>query len=296
MAGSTLLLNTASEVEHVSSIGAMRELVREARAGLRRIAFVPTMGYLHEGHLALVDAARERADMVVLSVFVNPLQFAPTEDLSRYPRDPEGDARKALERGADVFFAPDASEMYPAPVRVQVVPFALADHWEGAARPGHFAGVLTVVLKLLAIVQPDVTLLGQKDAQQAVLVRAMCEDLNLGTEVHVVPTVRDPDGLALSSRNAYLSADDRARALALPRALDSMVDAFVSGERDANRLITYGRAVIEREPGIVLEYLGMAEPSTLDPLARAATDGDFVLVAARVGATRLIDNVILRAP
>src|SRR5919199_779331 len=184
------------------------------------------MGYLHDGHLRLVDEARRRTQFVVLSIFVNPLQFGPSEDFARYPRDADGDAEKARERGVDLLFAPTLDEMYPRPPEVRVVPGALADEWEGAVRPGHFAGVLTVVAKLFNIVQPDVAVFGQKDFQQATLIRAMVRDLDVPLELVVAPTVRGPDGLAMSSRNAYLSPDERQRALSLSRALAAVARAY----------------------------------------------------------------------
>jgi pantoate--beta-alanine ligase len=254
------------------------------------------MGYLHEGHLSLVERARAEADLVVMSIFVNPLQFAPTEDLARYPRDMEGDALKAESRGVDLLFVPDVTEMYPATPRVSVTPGPLADRWEGAVRPGHFAGVLTVVLKLLNIVQPHVIYMGRKDAQQAVLVEAMCEDLNVGVRVRVSPTVRDSDGLALSSRNVYLSPEERGRALAIPGALQAIQAAFtVAAIRDADSLVAAGWEVLEREPSVGVEYLALVNPRTLEPRESEAETGDLVLVAARVGSTRLIDNIVLGA-
>jgi pantoate--beta-alanine ligase len=185
------MISTASEMRRASRVTDVRDFVGGARARGKRIGFVPTMGFLHEGHLRLVDDARRRADLVVMSIFVNPLQFGPTEDLSRYPRDAEGDAAKAEARGVDLLFIPEGPEMYPEPPRVVVTPRALAARWEGAARPGHFEGVLTVVAKLFNIVQPHVALFGQKDIQQATLVRAMVRDLDMPVEIVVSPTVRE---------------------------------------------------------------------------------------------------------
>ena len=278
----------------VSRIAELRALLGEHRRAGRRIGFVPTMGFLHDGHLALVDEARRRTDAVVMSVFVNPLQFGPTEDFSRYPRDAEGDAAKARDRGVDLLFLPDGSEMYPRERVVEVVPRALATRWEGEVRPGHFAGVLTVVAKLFNIVQPDVAVFGQKDVQQATLVRAMVRDLDFPVEIVVAPTVREQDGLALSSRNSYLSADDRRRALVLSRALRAVERSFADGERDAASLDWLARGVLSEESAVRLDYLAIVDPETLEPAARAR-DGTVVAIAARVGATRLIDNVILGA-
>jgi pantoate--beta-alanine ligase len=278
----------------VTRIPEVREAVAAARAGGRRVGFVPTMGYLHEGHLRLVDEAKRRAEYVVMSVFVNPLQFAPTEDLARYPRDLAGDSTKADARGVDLLFAPAAAEMYPGERRVAVVPVALHERWEGAIRPGHFAGVLTVVAKLFNIVQPDVAVFGQKDFQQATLVRAMVRDLNIPLELVVAPIVREADGLAMSSRNSYLSAAERTRARALSRALAAVREAYAGGERNAPRLVALGERVIHAVDGVKLDYFALVHPETLDPVLDAS-DGTAVLVAARVGGTRLIDNTILAA-
>jgi pantoate--beta-alanine ligase len=253
------------------------------------------MGALHEGHLALVDRARERAACIVMSLFVNPLQFGPTEDFARYPRDPKGDARLAASRGVYILFAPQPEQIYRAGRAVTVVPTALASRWEGAFRPGHFTGVLTVVAKLFNIVQPDVAVFGQKDIQQATLIRAMVRDLDFPVEIMIAPTVREPDGVALSSRNAYLSASDRDRARALSRAIFAVREAFDRGERSAAALEAIGKAMVASEPEVTLEYLAVMDPETLEP-ASIAANGSIVAIAARVGTTRLIDNVILGAP
>ena len=286
---------TNRNVEIVTRIAEVRRAVAEARAGGKRIGFVPTMGALHEGHLRLVDTARSSADFVVLSVFVNPLQFGPSEDLAKYPRDVEGDTAKARARGADVVFIPDVTEMYPGQeARTRVTPVGLDERWEGAARPGHFGGVLTVVAKLFNIVLPDVAVFGQKDAQQAAIVRAMVRDLDFPLEIVVVPTVREADGLALSSRNVYLSPEDRRRAVALSRALSTMQKAFGEGERDASALEGIGLRILSRE-SIEPDYLAVVDPETLTPVT-AARAGSVVLLAARVGPTRLIDNITLGSP
>jgi pantoate--beta-alanine ligase len=273
-----------------AELAALREQTRLLGAG--RVAFVPTMGFLHEGHLALVDEARRHADAVVMSIFVNPLQFAPHEDLARYPRDPDGDAAKARARGVDLLFVPEPREVYPREPRVRVVPGPLADRWEGEVRPGHFAGVLTVVTKLFHLVRPDVVVFGQKDVQQATLVRALVADLDFPLAVVVAPTVREADGLALSSRNVYLDAEQRRRARVLPRALHAVERAFDAGERDVARLLQGGRSVLLEDPDVALDYLGIADPETLEPVSEARA-GTVVMVAARVGATRLLDNVLL---
>jgi pantoate--beta-alanine ligase len=275
-------------------VTALRARIREERSRGTTVGFVPTMGALHEGHLTLVDEARRRSGFVVMSVFVNPLQFGPHEDFARYPRDLAGDAAKAGSRGVDVLFAPPLAEVYPETPGVTVAPGPLAERWEGAVRPGHFAGVLTVVAKLFNIVQPDVAVFGQKDVQQATLVAAMARDLNFPLSVVVVPTVREPDGLALSSRNAYLSPTDRRRALVLSRALREVARAFTAGERHAGALEALGRRVLAEEPEVQVDYLAIVDPRRFAPVA-VAEPGTVVAVAARVGPTRLIDNLILES-
>jgi pantoate--beta-alanine ligase len=282
-------------VQILERIEPLRALLEERRHRGERIALVPTMGALHEGHLALVDRARELAGCVIMSLFVNPLQFGPGEDFARYPRDRERDAQLAESRGVDIMFAPQPDELYRPGRAVSVIPTALASRWEGASRPGHFTGVLTVVAKLFNIVQPDVAVFGQKDIQQATLIRAMARDLDFPIQIVVAPTVREQDGVALSSRNAYLSAPDRARARVLSRALFAMRDAFDRGERSTAALEATGTAVLSSEPEVELEYLALMDQDTLEPVALAAP-GAIVAIAARIGGTRLIDNVILGAP
>jgi len=268
----------------------MRAWSRAERARGRRIGFVPTMGFLHEGHLRLVDRARERTDRVVMSIFVNPLQFGAGEDFTTYPRDVERDKKLASERGVECLFLPDANAMYPADPRVRLHPGPMADGLEGAARPGHFAGVLTVVAKLFHLVEPDIAVFGRKDFQQAMLVRRMVDDLNFALEVDVAPTVRELDGLALSSRNAYLQGDERRAALALSRALRAVEQAWRGGEADPGPLARRGLDVL-RAPGVAPEYLALVDEQ-MRPVARVDAR-TVVLVAARVGKTRLIDNVVL---
>ncbi len=276
----------------LETIPDLRQWVRGERATDRRVALVPTMGFLHEGHLQLVDAARGRADAVVMSVFVNPLQFGPNEDLARYPRDLPRDRALARARGVDALFVPTEAVMYPAGAEIRVVPGATAERWEGAARPGHFAGVLTVVAKLLHLAEPDVACFGRKDIQQATLVRQMVRDLDWPLEVVVVPTVRERDGLALSSRNAYLDAGERRRALVLSGALRVAHDAFRAGERRAAALLATMRARLATEPLVAVEYVAIAEPRTLEPVETVDAE-TVVALAARVGRTRLIDNIVL---
>lgn len=276
----------------VSGIADCRAAIAEARRAGHAIGFVPTMGYLHDGHLSLVAEARRRSAFVVMSIFVNPLQFGPTEDFSRYPRDPEGDARRAAAAGVDLLFTPDGAEMYPGPPAVVVAPRALAELWEGSIRPGHFDGVLTVVAKLFNIVGPDVAVFGQKDIQQSTLVGAMIRDLDIPVELVVAPTVRESDGLAMSSRNSYLRGDDRRRARALSRALATIESLWRQGERDPRRLERAGRAVFDAAGEITVDYLALIDPTTLQPVTQPQ-QGTIVATAARVGPTRLIDNIIL---
>jgi pantoate--beta-alanine ligase len=276
----------------LSSIADLRRWVHDERAAGRRIALVPTMGFLHEGHLRLVDEARRRADRVVMSIFVNPLQFGPAEDLDRYPRDLPRDRALAEARGTDALFVPTVAVMYPPGSEIRVVPGATAARWEGAARPGHFEGVLTVVAKLFHLVEPDVACFGRKDIQQATLVRQMVRDLDWRLEIVVVPTVREADGLALSSRNAYLDADQRKRAVVLSAALRAAHDALRSGERDAAALLRTVRRVLASEPTVEVEYVAIVEPATLAPVQTVDAD-TVVALAVRLGRTRLIDNIIL---
>lgn len=281
----------ASLVE-LATVDELRTWTRAQRAAGRRLALVPTMGALHEGHLALVDQARLQADAVAMSIFVNPLQFGPNEDLARYPRDLPRDRRLAAERGVDAVFAPAVEIMYPSGAATRVIPGPTAERWEGSARPGHFIGVLTVVAKLFHLVEPDVAVFGQKDIQQAVLIRQMVRDLDWPIELVIVPTVREADGLALSSRNAYLDAADRRSALGLSAALRAAHDAWRRGERNAEAIETRMRAVLERYPGLAVEYIALAEPDGLSPVSMT-TGETVVAIAGRVGATRLIDNISL---
>ncbi len=273
----------------------LRTAIAAARARGARIGLVPTMGFLHEGHLALVDAARASCDFVVMSIFVNPLQFGAGEDLSSYPRDLPRDAALAAQRQVALLFAPTVEEMYPAgEPQVQVVPGPMAGRLCGAFRPGHFQGVLTVVAKLFNLVQPDVAVFGRKDFQQAVLIRRMVRDLDFRLEVVTAPTVREHGGLALSSRNVYLSPDDRRAALALSAGLNAAARGFARGERDSRELLGRAAGVLAAEPRVRLQYLELVDPEALDPVPRARA-GDVVAVAAHLGATRLIDNVVLGA-
>jgi pantoate--beta-alanine ligase len=241
-----------------------------------------------------VDEARRRADAVAMSIFVNPLQFAPTEDLARYPRDLPRDRALAAGRGVDLLFVPDVETMYPAGAETRVVPGPTAARWEGEVRPGHFAGVLTVVAKLFHLVEPDVAVFGQKDIQQATLIRRMVRDLDWPLELVVAPTVREPDGLAMSSRNSYLAPADRARARVLSRGLAAAHRAFAAGERSAGAIERLVRDAVEVTGGLAADYIAVVDPDRLEPVTRVSDD-TIVAVAARVGPTRLIDNIILGA-
>ncbi|MGB3633564.1 MAG: pantoate--beta-alanine ligase [Rubrobacteraceae bacterium] len=253
------------------------------------LGFVPTMGYLHEGHLSLLRRAREECSSVVLSIFINPLQFGPDDDLDRYPRDEDQDLLLAREVGADAVFIPRAEEMYPEAFTTEVRVLGLEDVLEGAARPDHFAGVATVLAKLLNVVRPDRMYMGQKDAQQAVLVRRMIEDLHFPTRLVTCPTVREPDGLAMSSRNVYLSSEERSAATVLQKAL---FEARDSGERAPKILEERVRKTVSTEPLVDLEYISASDSRTLGPV-EPDTSEILLSLAARLGKTRLIDNVII---
>ena len=273
--------------------------VDELRAALepdrrvgRTIGLVPTMGALHEGHLSLIDRARADCDVVVVSLFVNPAQFNEHADLDRYPRQEQRDRELAEAAGTDLLFAPATEEVYPAGFSTSVEVHGLTDRLEGAVRgAGHFRGVTTVVTKLLNIVSPDVAYFGQKDAQQAIVIRRLVEDLNMNVRIEACPTVREADGLAMSSRNAHLSSEERSRALAMPRALAAAAAAVTDGERSAHALRTAAREAM-RAFDVEPEYIELVQPDTLDQVARLERPA-LLTVAARVGSTRLIDNVIL---
>ena len=282
----------ASHMVELETVSDIRGWVHARRREGRRIALVPTMGYLHQGHLSLVDAARRRADVVVMTIFVNPLQFGPGEDLTRYPRDLARDRRLAEDRGVDALFVPSEAVMYPASPEIRIVPGPTAERWEGAARPGHFAGVLTVVAKLFHLAEPDVACFGRKDVQQSVLIRQMVRELDWPIELVVVPTVREEDGLALSSRNAYLDREQRRRAAALSGALREAHVAWRGGERMAAKLEAGMRRFLLAFPEVRVEYIAVAEPEALAPVTEARED-TVVAIAARIGPIRLIDNIVL---
>jgi pantoate--beta-alanine ligase len=270
----------------------MKQVARQARAEGRPAGFVPTMGALHEGHMSLVRAAMAECQPVIASIFVNPTQFGPGEDLQKYPRTVDADRVRLEEAGVGYLFAPEAAEMYPQGFRTWVNVEGLSDRLEGRVRPGHFRGVTTVVLKLLEIVQPQKAFFGRKDAQQARLVQQMVRDLHLDSEIIVCPIVREPDGLAMSSRNAYLSPDERRAATVLHRALDGARRAIERGERDALRLTAAMREIIRGEPLAQSDYVELVDAETLEPVTRLRRTC-LALLAARFGATRLIDNLLI---
>jgi pantoate--beta-alanine ligase len=275
-------------------ISETRKILEAARMDGLRVGFVPTMGALHEGHRSLIRRARESNGFVVVSIFVNPTQFGPDEDLSAYPRTFADDLEGCAAEGADLVFHPDSDEMYPQPPQTAVFVSRLTEPMEGKFRPGHFDGVALVCAKLFGIVGPCTAYFGEKDAQQLRVVAQMARDLELGVEIVGCPTVRDHDGLALSSRNKYLGTEDRERSLALSRALRRIADLVGQGERDGSRLLAAGRAVLEDASLDAIDYLEIVDPSTLEAVDRV--DGEVLVCGAvRVGTTRLIDNVTIQS-
>ena len=276
------------------------EMQREAdalRREGRRIGVVPTMGYLHEGHLSLIRIAARHADVVIATVFVNPTQFAPEEDFSKYPRDPERDLSLAESAGAAIVFMPEIGEMYPAGYVTYVEVETITKVLEGKFRPAHFRGVATVVAKLFNIIKPHIAVFGQKDAQQAAVVKQMVRDLNFGLEIIVAPTVRETDGLAMSSRNVYLSADGRARSTVLHRSLRLAEGLIVHGERACPVIVSEMRKLIESCPPAAIDYISIADPVTLEELSSLKAGKDvLVSMAVRIGGVRLIDNAVVRVP
>jgi pantoate--beta-alanine ligase len=273
----------------IREMGDLGAALREWRNSGQTIALVPTMGALHAGHMALADAAKAEADRVVASIFVNPLQFGPSEDLDRYPRREAEDAALLDRHGCDLLWMPTADQLYPPGFSTTVSVSGVSERWDGAARPGHFAGVATVVAKLFTAVQPDLAFFGEKDFQQLAVIRRMETDLGLGVIVRGVPTVRDPDGLALSSRNAYLSADERLRALALPRILEKAAQAILGGE-PVETVLDGAKRKLGEEGFAPIDYFALVDAATLEPLEFPS--GEMRLIAAAtIGSTRLIDNV-----
>ncbi len=275
-----------------NTIEDMRAACGGVRSGGKRLGFVATMGALHEGHLSLVRAGRAECDVVVASIFVNPTQFGPTEDLAKYPRTFDRDRQLLEKEGVELLFAPSVEEMYPAGAVTWVTVEGLSEKLDGRSRPGHFRGVTTVVAKLFHVIEPDAAFFGQKDAAQVAIVRRMVRDLNFPVEIVACPIVREPDGLAMSSRNAYLDSQQRKEALVLHRSLMRVKKMWEGGQHSAEKLLAAGRKELARENSVRLDYFEIVDPDSLDPVGNVGK-GALVAVAAFVGATRLIDNVLL---
>jgi pantoate--beta-alanine ligase len=275
-----------------ATIPEARAASRDAPASRKRLGLVPTMGALHEGHLSLVRAAKAQCDAVAVSIFVNPTQFGPTEDLSKYPRQFDRDRQLLAKEGVDILFAPSVEEIYPHSQVTWVLVEGLSEKLDGRSRPGHFRGVTTIVAKLFHILEPDAAFFGQKDAAQLAVIRRMVQDLNFSVEIVACPIVRESDGLAMSSRNAYLNREERAQALVLHHSLQQVQQEFQNGERIAAKLISSAKKVFARESQVVLDYLEIVDPDTLDPVERISQQ-TLVAVAAYVGSTRLLDNIVL---
>ncbi|UQR64845.1 pantoate--beta-alanine ligase [Bradyrhizobium sp. C-145] len=280
-------------MQTITKVAELRRAINEARSGGKRVGFVPTMGYLHDGHLALVRASQMQCDITVVSIFVNPTQFGPNEDLSVYPRDFPRDEKLCHDADVTILFAPEAQEVYPPRFHTFVDPGELAKPLCGFFRPGHFRGVATVVSKLFNMVQPDVAVFGQKDFQQCAVVRRMVIDLNLPIEIVTVPTIRETDGLAMSSRNRYLSEEERRRALAISRGLFAAVAKFQAGEREAKELLAIAKQHLETVDR--LQYLELVDADTLEPAESTLHRPAALCAAAYIGSTRLIDNILLAA-
>ena len=279
-------------MQQIETIIGMKAACRAVSRAGKRLGLVPTMGALHEGHLSLVRESKAQCDVTAASIFVNPLQFGPTEDFAKYPRTLERDAAMLQELGVDLLFVPAVAEMYPQGAKTSIEVADLSSRLDGASRPGHFRGVTTVVCKLFEIVRPDRAFFGQKDAAQAAVLRKMVRDLDMDVEIVVCPIVREPDGLAMSSRNAYLNPEQRQQALVLSRSLHQVKSTVDAGERDARKLAEIGTQTIAAEPGARLDYFAIVDPGTLEPV-NSASRGTLVAVAAWVGSTRLIDNILL---
>lgn len=281
-------------VETIRTIAWMKEAARQARAESRIIGFVPTMGALHRGHISLVERARQDCAPVIASIFVNPKQFGPREDFAKYPRTLDADTEKFARGGVDALFLPDAAEIYPKDFQTYVHVEGLSERLEGRSRPGHFRGVATVVLKLLEIVQPHFAYFGRKDAQQAHIISQMARDLNLDAQIMICPIVREPDGLALSSRNAYLSSEERSAATTLYRALVAAQKELHAGTRDSLCLQSVMRKVLETEPLAAIDYAEVVDAETFEPVVRVSRRC-YALLAVFIGKTRLIDNLYIEA-
>jgi pantoate--beta-alanine ligase len=281
-------------MEIINRIPRMMSVARDMRAEGSRVSLVPTMGALHEGHLSLMTRAREMCDIVIASVFVNPAQFGPAEDFERYPRDLARDAELAFAKGVDFIFAPSPEDMYPKDFVTYVTVEGLSEKLEGVSRPGHFRGVTTVVNKLFNIVQPNFAFFGRKDAQQVIVIKRLVRDLAMDVEIVVGPIVREEDGLALSSRNVYLTTSERQAATVLRRALEKVRTLYNGGESDAGRLLSAIRAVVEAEPLARLDYVAITDTRRLDPVAIISSDEPTLIsMAVFFGKTRLIDNIVL---
>ena len=276
----------------VKTIDEMRDLRQAIRINGKRLGLVPTMGALHEGHLSLVRAARDKSDVVAASIFVNPTQFGPHEDFAKYPRNLKSDSALLEREHVDVVFAPSVDDMYPADAVTWVIVEGMSDRLCGRSRPGHFRGVTTVVSKLFHIIQPDAAFFGQKDAAQVAIIRRMVRDLNMRVSIEVCPIVRESDGLALSSRNAYLNPEERKSALVLYRSLRRAQELFDRGERESAKLIADGKKEFAKEPAARLDYFDIVDPDSLESI-RAVSERALIAVAAYVGNTRLIDNVVV---
>ncbi|MFO7495811.1 MAG: pantoate--beta-alanine ligase [Desulfobacterales bacterium] len=279
-------------MEIIRDIPSMQARAEALRAEGQTIAFVPTMGYLHEGHLSLMREGRRRCDVLVVSIFVNPTQFGPGEDLDTYPQDLAGDTRRCQEVGADIVFTPGRDSLYSPGFQTYVSLQRLPEHLCGLSRPVFFRGVATVVTKLFNIVRPHVAIFGKKDYQQLIIIRRLAADLNFNIDVVGAPTVREPDGLAMSSRNAYLKAEERPAALTLYRSLQQAQTMVRDGERDATRIIAAARGMIEAHPAALIDYVRICDPHTLDDVA-AVAQPVLMALAVKVGAARLIDNAVL---
>jgi pantoate--beta-alanine ligase len=279
-------------LQQIETIIGMKTACRVVSRDGKRLGLVPTMGALHEGHLSLVRESRSQCDLTAVSIFVNPLQFGPTEDFAKYPRTLERDAALLLSLGVDFLFVPSVSEMYPTGAKTSVEVADLSGRLDGGSRPGHFRGVTTVVCKLFEIVRPDSAFFGQKDAAQVAVLRKMVRDLDMDVEIVVCPIVREPDGLAMSSRNAYLNPRQRQQALVLSRSLQEVKSAVDAGERNAEKLARVGIQTIASEPAAKLDYFTIVDADTLEPVD-SVSHGTLIAVAAWVGSTRLIDNILL---
>lgn len=276
----------------VKTVNQLQAAVQKGRAEGKSIGFVPTMGALHRGHVSLIEAAAKKCDFVVVSIFVNPAQFGPNEDLDKYPRDLEGDAKICEQAGADIIFAPDVNEMYPDKIITWVEVEGLTDNLCGKSRPGHFKGVTTVCAKLFNIVCPDTVFFGQKDAQQAIVIKRMAKDLNMPLKIEVCPTIREESGLAVSSRNQYLSESEKKEAVLLYAALQKCKEMVGEGIFDCGELTNAMRGVLAKSPNVDVEYISIVDIETLENLSHITSQA-LVAVAVKIGVTRLIDNIIV---